>query len=78
MNVQDAAGYWCPLARAQAPQVSEHGVVTGAITVNRGPGGRPDRDCYCIGPACMAWRWTTLENGYCGLAGRPQETKDHE
>ena len=29
----------------------------------------------CLGNGCMAWRWWDEERGYCGLAGRPDGTK---
>ena len=29
----------------------------------------------CIENNCMAWRWWDEERGYCGLAGRPDGTK---
>ena len=34
-----------------------------------------NRDTYCAGDKCMAWRWAKDANrdreGYCGLAGNP-------
>lgn len=69
-----ASTRWCPFARARGPIVDEHtATVVGGVTVNRNETGGPDRDCFCLGPLCMAWRWHDTHTGYCGLAGRPTD-----
>ena len=71
MTEQEAKTKWCPQ------------VETGAYRPN--PDGANIRLSFCIGSACMAWRWKPKplvesdrfgpqidsEYGFCGLAGKP-------
>lgn len=74
MTPEEATHRWCPFARASGPIVDNSDAsIVGAVSVNRSFNGAPDRDSYCLAGRCMAWRWTGLNNGYCGLAGRPTD-----
>lgn len=54
MTEEQAKAKWCPHARASNEQES-------AVAVNRSAVNKPDRDCFCIASACMAWRWNDGE-----------------
>ena len=52
----EAKARWCPFARA-ADGLED------AASVNRKFGkNEPDKDCYCMASACMAWRWGQKPN----------------
>lgn len=60
---------WCPFARAVDGGESP-------ASTNRSKDGAPDRDCYCIASACMAWegvRTDPVVTGYCAAFHRRQE-----
>lgn len=50
LTEEEAATNWCPFVR-------HHGTPSDDSISNR-PGGERS-DVYCIGSACMAWRWGT-------------------
>ena len=65
----EAAERWCPMVRAA------HWPAPTAAT-NRSHQDEPNPvEARCIGSRCMMWRWhgNQARDGYCGLAGRPQE-----
>ena len=85
MTEEEAKTKWCPFARVITVHTAEGMIV--------GPGNRTEicgedhftkpMGSFCIGSACMAWRWDENEpvpftdetqppnGGYCGLAGQP-------
>lgn len=77
VNVDDLKNRWCPFSRRY-----EADEVGGAVSTNRPE--KNDRGVMyaslkCIGPFCMAWRWSQADPhddgmlGYCGLAGKPED-----
>jgi hypothetical protein len=66
MTEDEAKTKWCPQAR----------LASSGGSVNRyhvgGMGGGVVSGSNCIASACMAWRETSSQHGYCGLAGRPR------
>ena len=60
--VADFADKWCPY--------STYGVG------NRDDDGQLPTSSYCMGEACMAWRWFMEDKGlgYCGAFGNPSHT----
>lgn len=74
MTEDEARRKWCPFAR-----VPDGGNVPGAVTAtNRHAGRKTGADgkprilrgnAMCIASECMAWRWTSVQGGICGLAG---------
>jgi hypothetical protein len=79
MTEQEARTKWCPKAVASNQQESP-------VAVNRGDGGRPDRDCLCITTGCMAWRWRSKNaivfadwhDAAGNLRGEPRERQNFE
>jgi hypothetical protein len=93
MTEDEAKKKWCPqarnlgtLSRPDEPGGPERIIASG--TQNRGyQMGGALHNSMCIGSACMAWRWVTLQqdaeslragtfkrsttDGCCGLAGHP-------
>ena len=70
MTEDEAKTKWCPQARVSA------GIQYNAAN-RRSPTYRGDPPLMldggnCIGSGCMAWRETSTQHGYCGLAGRPR------
>ena len=69
MTEDEAKTKWCPQSR-----VSSVGS-TGRAGINRddygGKNKTPD-GTNCIASGCMAWRETSSQHGYCGLAGKPR------
>jgi hypothetical protein len=69
----EAAGKWCPDARAPVALMS--GDAPNSIG-NREHWRMPENSA-CIASRCMAWRWISgneqagTGRGYCGRAGRP-------
>lgn len=78
MTETEAKTKWCPMVRIV--------VVNGHVQENRHGQFRALGDDatgpFCIGSACMMWRWETHQmgdwppervgdEGYCGLAGQP-------
>lgn len=63
MRVDEAKIKWCPFARG--PWFNN--TRTLAAAVNRSSS--DEAYGHCIANECMAWRWLTLKDGYCGLAG---------
>ena len=54
--------YWCPFARVLS--------VNHKTSYNRTAEYTPSDKAMCIGPKCMAYRYTSGNNiGYCGLVG---------
>lgn len=51
LTEEEAKTKWCPEARANAGRTAI------GTTLNRDDNGAPFVGCYCIGSACMAWRW---------------------
>lgn len=52
----EAKSKWCPFAR------TANGLED-AVAVNRVfAKSEPDKDCYCLGSGCMAWRWGSKRN----------------
>ena len=62
MTEDSARTKWCPFSRVRT---------TNTVVANKARIGVPEAGTYCIASNCMAWRWTTADNGYCGLAGKP-------
>ena len=76
MTPEEASKKWCPMVRVECvPPNENHGELT--IT-NKPSEVVDDSTAYCIGPACMRWRWRQRlafdsldrNDGYCGLAGK--------
>jgi hypothetical protein len=66
----EAAQRWCPFTREVTP------VGNGKKDVAIGNRFLTARDdytnpagCRCVASHCMAWRWTSVDRGGCGLAG---------
>jgi hypothetical protein len=38
------------------------------------PSGDNNDNNRCVASGCMAWRWFNADSGYCGLAGKPENT----
>jgi hypothetical protein len=78
LHKEDASEMWCPHARVKAKAMdAEDGA---QVTINRDEDGNSGIATRCLGPECMAWRWSNKHNedeeganvwGYCGLAGAP-------
>lgn len=82
MTEAEAKTKWCPFVHVMRESESRHAMTT------RGQSLSPDAEplaqqLTCIGSACMAWRPITKfsathgriekpNEGYCGLAGRPE------
>lgn len=78
MTEEEALKKWCPKMQVAAVVVPQGPGLTGRgpqfgiqLITNRVP---PQQSGFCLGSACMAWRWEfkTEEEGklgYCGLAG---------
>lgn len=68
MTEDEAKTKWCP--KAMVPMRS------GDSSRNRGLTGNGDtflpEGTLCIASECMAWRETSTQHGYCGIAGRPR------
>lgn len=72
MTEEEAKTKWCPFVRLGETAIGS--------TYNRCG---PEASLYCIGSACMAWRWNERGlrvigsipppggEGHCGLAGKP-------
>jgi len=74
---EQARAMWCPHARVARiendPNTDDRDITIAGV--NRDALGRskdPSSGCRCIAGNCMAWRAISLDNGYCGLAGRPE------
>jgi len=57
---------WCPMSRSIWG--SGDG---GSVSGNRNEDGSLSKADKCCGVLCMMWRWSTLDQGFCGLAGVP-------
>lgn len=76
LSEKDAKTKWCPMARSGFRRHTDT-----SLTINRKIGsGKPDPDCLCLASDCMMWRavnlmkeFETVQTGYCGLAGKPEE-----
>ncbi|RIK75493.1 hypothetical protein DCC62_13205 [candidate division KSB1 bacterium] len=76
LSEKDAKTKWCPMARSGFRRHTDT-----SLTINRKIGsGKPDPDCLCLASDCMMWRavnlmkeFETVQMGYCGLAGKPEE-----
>ncbi len=76
VHKEDAQEMWCPFVRLQAKAMDERD--SQQVTVNRDYNGDHGIATRCLGPECMAWRWSPLDEnnrmtdeptrGYCGLA----------
>lgn len=67
MTEDEAKTKWCPQARVPmraAECARNRGYIDGKAFLPEGT--------LCIASACMAWRTTSSQHGYCGLAGRPR------
>lgn len=88
MIEDEAKKLWCPFARVAVPSGHVNRIRTATKDMLAKPGNERDRewhvqqerDTFCIGSACMAWRKTyntspvrepIEDGGYCGLAGPP-------
>ena len=74
MTPEEARTKWCPHARqAVAVNYSSKKKLRwwmGVVTSNRNaPGGPIVEGCLCLATDCMAWRWYTMDSGYCGSFG---------
>lgn len=91
----EAEKRWCPFARVAfvgqnvMNRISSFHMELAQKSAERGDTRdlehyqRQERDTYCIGSRCMAWRWSNTDpefrevdeplTGYCGLAGSPKE-----
>lgn len=76
LTEEEAKTKWCPFAHSY----EVHGPMDHPVSLNRNSTGHPDKDCLCIGVACMAWRSVlgavqpgiaAKHEGYCGIAGKP-------
>lgn len=68
MTEDEARKKWCPQARV-ATRGEDAAVNRWAVF---GSGFGPSHGTTCIASECMAWRSTSSQHGYCGLAGRPR------
>ena len=69
MTEDEAKTKWCPQARVATERHADGGsnrVQYADRSWDTTLGSR------CIASACMAWRTTSSQHGYCGLAGRPR------
>jgi hypothetical protein len=60
MTEDEARKLWCPFARD---------AIEAQGTYNRLDDGEAPNSCWCLASGCMAWRWDSLGQGHCGLAG---------
>ena len=69
MTEDEAKTKWCPQAA-----VTNASVATGGASRVQYPDGKslPAKGSRCYASDCMAWRTTSSQHGYCGLAGRPR------
>ncbi len=72
MTEEEAKTKWCPFA-LQIWKAADNN----DLSMNRDGTGVPT--AFCLGSACMAWRWSAFAegeehagnvHGYCGLAGK--------
>ena len=82
----EAIKRWCPFARVSFPSGNSANRISAAVldgaereALRTGDNRdwlyyqNQERDCACIGSKCMAWRESTIQDGftnrgYCGLA----------
>jgi len=82
MTEAEAKTKWCPFARVCLDYGDGPNLVIGPM--NRDFANRSTQNIEeaietskCLGSACMAWRWQSIDTGgehsqgFCGLAGKP-------
>jgi hypothetical protein len=66
----EAAQRWCPFTREVTPigKSKKDAAIGNRYLTERDDFPNP-AGCRCIASHCMAWRWTSVDRGRCGLAG---------
>lgn len=72
MTEDEARKKWCPQARVWDTQAEGLAAPThNRVEIDFNSWWSPP-SASCVASACMAWRTTSSQHGYCGLAGRPR------